>query len=137
MLLHLGLSSLTGMKFQITTFSGSGVVYGWFSRYSLQSLPSVTCPLILLQEPILFRGTVFENVCKGLVGGQRKLSSEDKMKLVREACISSNSDGFIQELPNVSTFQLLTSRNFSNLGRVTTLKLANEQACCLAARDSV
>ena len=36
------------------------------------------------------------------------------MKLVREACISSNADGFIQELPNVCIFQRLTCRAFSN-----------------------
>ena len=36
------------------------------------------------------------------------------MKLVREACISSNADGFIQELPNVCIFQRLTCRGFSN-----------------------
>ncbi|KAI9801893.1 MAG: hypothetical protein M1833_002207 [Piccolia ochrophora] len=55
---------------------------------------------LVQQEPVLFRGTVFENVCKGLVEDQRRLSAEDQMKLVREACISSNADGFIQELPN-------------------------------------
>lgn len=77
-------------------------------------LPSVACPLILLQEPVLFRGTVFENVCKGLLGDQRQLSAEDQMKLVREACISSNADGFIQELPNVCIFQRLNCRAFPN-----------------------
>lgn len=70
--------------------------------------------LILLQEPVLFRGTVFENVCKGLLGYQRQLSAEDQLKLVREACISSNADGFIQDLPNVCIFQHLTCRAFSN-----------------------
>ncbi|KAL9638683.1 MAG: hypothetical protein Q9164_001391 [Protoblastenia rupestris] len=55
---------------------------------------------LVQQEPTLFRGTVFENVCKGLLGDQRRLSVEDQMKLVREACISSNADGFIQDLPN-------------------------------------
>lgn len=63
---------------------------------------------------MLFRGTVFENVCKGLLGDQRQLSSEDQMKLVREACISSNADGFIRELPNVCIYQRLTCRAFSN-----------------------
>lgn len=36
------------------------------------------------------------------------------MKLVREACISSNANGFIQELPNVCICQRLTCRAFSN-----------------------
>ena len=48
--------------------------------------PGVACPLILLQEPLLFRGTLFENVCKGLLGDQRQLSAENQMKLVYEAC---------------------------------------------------
>lgn len=54
-----------------------------------------------MQEPVLFSGTVFENVAKGLVGPQRELSHDEKMKLVREACTASNADGFIQELSNV------------------------------------
>ncbi len=36
------------------------------------------------------------------------------MKIVREACISSNADSFIQELPNVCIFHRLPYRNFSN-----------------------
>ncbi|KAL8784942.1 MAG: hypothetical protein Q9213_003684 [Squamulea squamosa] len=68
------------------------------SEYNTQWLRSHI--RLVQQEPILFRGTVFENVCKGLLGDQRQLSAEDQMKLVREACISSNADGFIQELPN-------------------------------------
>lgn len=36
------------------------------------------------------------------------------MKLVREACVSSNADGFIQQLPNVYIVQCLTCRSFSN-----------------------
>ncbi len=35
------------------------------------------------------------------------------MKLVREACVSGNADGFIQELPNVCTLQRLTFRTSS------------------------
>ena len=36
------------------------------------------------------------------------------MKLVREACISSNADGFIQELPNVCIIQFLIYRAVTN-----------------------
>ena len=54
---------------------------------------------LVQQEPILFRGTVFENVAKGLVDDQRSLSREEQMKLVREACKASNADEFIVELP--------------------------------------
>ncbi|KEF60057.1 uncharacterized protein A1O9_04907 [Exophiala aquamarina CBS 119918] len=54
---------------------------------------------LVQQEPILFRGTVFQNVAKGLVDEQRKLLRAEQMELVREACRASNADGFITELP--------------------------------------
>ncbi|KAF5652547.1 ABC transporter, partial [Fusarium heterosporum] len=54
---------------------------------------------IVQQENILFRGTVFENVAKGLVGPQRDLSTEEQMRLVQEACKLSNAHDFIQAMP--------------------------------------
>lgn len=54
---------------------------------------------LVQQEPILFQGTVFENVAKGLVGEQKTLSEEKKMELVKEACISANAHEFIEQLP--------------------------------------
>jgi ATP-binding cassette, subfamily B (MDR/TAP), member 1 len=51
------------------------------------------------QESILFRGTVFKNVAKGLVGHQRELPAEDQMRLVQEACKLSNAHDFIQSMP--------------------------------------
>lgn len=54
---------------------------------------------LVQQEPILFRGTVFQNVAKGLVDAQRELPSEQQMELVRQACKASNADEFIIDLP--------------------------------------
>ncbi|KIW65217.1 hypothetical protein PV04_07495 [Phialophora macrospora] len=54
---------------------------------------------LVQQEPILFRGTVFQNVAKGFVDVQRQLPHEKQMELVREACKASNADSFINELP--------------------------------------
>ncbi|OAL27658.1 hypothetical protein AYO20_09731 [Fonsecaea nubica] len=54
---------------------------------------------LVQQEPVLFRGTVFENVAKGFLDEQRKFPPEKQMELVREACKASNADGFINELP--------------------------------------
>ncbi|PLB50306.1 putative ABC transporter [Aspergillus steynii IBT 23096] len=54
---------------------------------------------IVQQEPILFRGTVFENIAKGLVGSQLELPLEQKMKLVQDACRLSNAHDFIEKLP--------------------------------------
>ncbi|OAP63660.1 hypothetical protein AYL99_02887 [Fonsecaea erecta] len=54
---------------------------------------------LVQQEPVLFRGTVFENVAKGFLDEQRKYPREQQMALVREACKASNADDFINELP--------------------------------------
>lgn len=55
---------------------------------------------LVQQEPVLFSGTVFENVARGFVGEQVNLSSEQQMKLVQEACIASNAHDFIEKLPD-------------------------------------
>jgi ATP-binding cassette subfamily B (MDR/TAP) protein 1 len=54
---------------------------------------------LVQQEPVLFSGTVFQNVVKGFVGAQLDLSEEKQMELVVEACKSSNAHDFITELP--------------------------------------
>ena len=54
---------------------------------------------LVQQEPVLFSGTVFENVAKGMLEHQRSLPYEQQMVLVREACKASNADNFIQCLP--------------------------------------
>ncbi|KAI0005258.1 ATP-binding cassette, subfamily B, member 1 [Xylariaceae sp. FL0662B] len=55
---------------------------------------------LVQQEPVLFRGSVFENVAKGFVGPQMDLPSEQQMELVEAACKLSNAHDFIQELPD-------------------------------------
>jgi ATP-binding cassette subfamily B (MDR/TAP) protein 1 len=54
---------------------------------------------LVQQEPVLFSGTVFQNVIKGFVGAQLDLPEEKQMELVVEACKSSNAHDFITELP--------------------------------------
>jgi ATP-binding cassette, subfamily B (MDR/TAP), member 1 len=54
---------------------------------------------LVQQEPVLFRGTIFENVVQGLVGDQINLSADEKRALVEEACKSANAHDFISELP--------------------------------------
>ena len=54
---------------------------------------------LVQQEPILFQGTIFQNVAKGFVGEQQNLSEEAQMELVQEACIASNAHDFIERLP--------------------------------------
>ncbi|KAL8991739.1 MAG: hypothetical protein Q9169_007693, partial [Polycauliona sp. 2 TL-2023] len=54
---------------------------------------------LVQQEPILFSGTVFENVANGFLDQQRALSRDDQLKLVQSACEASNAHDFIAELP--------------------------------------
>lgn len=54
---------------------------------------------LVQQEPVLFRGTIYDNVAKGFVGAQLGLSREEKMALVQDACRQSNAHDFITELP--------------------------------------
>ncbi|KAK3070096.1 hypothetical protein LTS18_000141, partial [Coniosporium uncinatum] len=55
---------------------------------------------LVQQEPVLFSGTVYDNVCYGLVGTNSDTSNEAKMKLVKEACKAAYAHDFIVQLPN-------------------------------------
>ncbi|KKZ63523.1 hypothetical protein EMCG_02148 [[Emmonsia] crescens] len=55
---------------------------------------------LVQQEPVLFNGTVFQNVCHGLVGTETAdMPESDKMEHVIEACKLANAHDFIEELP--------------------------------------
>ncbi|KAL3419061.1 Leptomycin B resistance protein pmd1-like protein 7 [Phlyctema vagabunda] len=55
---------------------------------------------LVQQEPVLFVGTVFENVTNGLMGlASAESSEEEKMKLVEDACKLANAHDFITQLP--------------------------------------
>ncbi|KAG1751165.1 P-loop containing nucleoside triphosphate hydrolase protein [Suillus lakei] len=55
---------------------------------------------LVSQEPTLFATTIKGNVLHGLIGTPyQNASEEEKFKLVKEACIKSNADGFITKLP--------------------------------------
>ncbi|TFK71922.1 P-loop containing nucleoside triphosphate hydrolase protein [Pluteus cervinus] len=56
---------------------------------------------LVSQEPTLFGTTIKENVAHGLVGtAYENAPEEEKFKLIKEACIKANADGFISKLPN-------------------------------------
>ncbi|KAJ6438239.1 multidrug resistance protein [Purpureocillium lavendulum] len=56
---------------------------------------------LVQQEPILFRGTVFDNIAHGLVGTQwENVSRDEKMPLIVEAAKMAYAHDFITELPN-------------------------------------
>ncbi|KAF5020386.1 hypothetical protein F66182_7594 [Fusarium sp. NRRL 66182] len=53
---------------------------------------------LVQQEPVLFRGTVFENVAKGFSDSQKLLSINQQQRLVQDACEASYAHEFIQSL---------------------------------------
>ncbi|KXH59617.1 hypothetical protein CSAL01_04168 [Colletotrichum salicis] len=56
---------------------------------------------LVQQEPVLFKGTVFDNIQQGLVGTQWEHSSrEEKMARVREAADTAFAHDFISKLPD-------------------------------------
>ncbi|SMY22604.1 unnamed protein product [Zymoseptoria tritici ST99CH_1A5] len=67
------------------------------SEYNMKWLRSAI--RLVQQEPVLFRGTVFQNVARGFVGDQANLPHEKQLELVQEACKQSNAHDFIMELP--------------------------------------
>lgn len=55
---------------------------------------------LVQQEPVLFSGTVFDNVAHGLVGTEHEdASQEKKLQLVEDACKEAFADDFIKDLP--------------------------------------
>ncbi|KAF9242531.1 P-loop containing nucleoside triphosphate hydrolase protein [Melanogaster broomeanus] len=55
---------------------------------------------LVSQEPTLFATTIKGNVAHGLINtSYEHLSEEEKFKLIKEACIKANADGFISKLP--------------------------------------
>ena len=55
---------------------------------------------LVSQEPVLFATTIKGNVAHGLIGTKWEgASEEEKMSLIKEACIKANADGFITKLP--------------------------------------
>ncbi|KAF2717520.1 putative ABC transporter [Polychaeton citri CBS 116435] len=68
------------------------------SRYNTKWLRSSV--RLVQQEPVLFRGTVYDNVAKGLLDHHRELPYEKQRQLIEEACQASNAHEFISDLPN-------------------------------------
>ncbi|KAI0350350.1 P-loop containing nucleoside triphosphate hydrolase protein [Trametes cingulata] len=55
---------------------------------------------LVSQEPTLFATTIKGNVAHGLIGTPYEhASEEEKFKLIKEACVKANADGFISKLP--------------------------------------
>lgn len=56
---------------------------------------------LVSQEPTLFSTSIRGNVSQGLIGTQwENASEEEKLLLIKQACVKANADGFISKLPN-------------------------------------
>jgi hypothetical protein len=74
---------------------------------------------LVQQEPVLFAGTVYENVASGLFGTEHAaLPDAEQRVLVAKACEDAYADEFIERLPKVCRMLLLM--NPSNKHRATT-----------------
>ena len=61
---------------------------------------SLVSPAHMCQEPVLFNGTVFENIVYGLVGTEWETTSRDaQLELVKQAAATAFADDFIRQLP--------------------------------------
>lgn len=55
---------------------------------------------LVSQEPTLFSTTIKGNVAHGLIGTKYEdATEEEKFALIKEACVKSNCDGFINNMP--------------------------------------
>lgn len=56
---------------------------------------------LVSQEPTLFATTIRNNIAHGLINTPwEHASEEEKDKLIKEACVKANADGFISKLPD-------------------------------------
>ena len=56
---------------------------------------------LVSQEPTLFATTIEGNVAHGLIGTKWESASQpEKLRLIKEACVKANADGFVTKLPN-------------------------------------
>lgn len=57
---------------------------------------------LVQQEPVLFSGTVYENVASGLFGTDKaNLPEAEQHALIEKACKDAYADEFIAQLPKV------------------------------------
>jgi ATP-binding cassette subfamily B (MDR/TAP) protein 1 len=55
---------------------------------------------LVQQEPVLFSGTVFDNVAYGLLGTEHEnATAEKKLQLVKDACKDAFAHEFVEQLP--------------------------------------
>jgi ABC-type multidrug transport system fused ATPase/permease subunit len=88
---------------------------------------------LVQQEPVLFSGTVYDNVAFGLFGTDKaNLPETEQRALIEIACKDAYADEFIEQLPKASYVSFHSSRmrpmklKFTDLHRDTTHSWVNE-----------
>jgi ABC-type multidrug transport system fused ATPase/permease subunit len=76
---------------------------------------------LVQQEPVLFSGTVYENVAFGLSGTEKaNLPESEQRALVEKACKDAYAEEFIERLPKVCCVASpIFTENSLTLDRVT------------------
>lgn len=94
---------------------------------------------LVQQEPVLFSGTVYDNIAFGLFGTDKaNLPQSEQRALVEKACKHAYADEFIQRLPNASSAACRRTRLLVMLTthRATTHNSANALQISQAARSN-
>lgn len=95
---------------------------------------------LVQQEPVLFSGTIYENVAFGLVGTEKaNLPQDEQRKLVEKACKDTYAEEFIKRLPKVGSPDLRTIHGLAVLTtcRATIRSLASVLRIFRAVRSNV
>uniref|UniRef100_A0A0D2Y9I2 Leptomycin B resistance protein pmd1 n=1 Tax=Fusarium oxysporum (strain Fo5176) TaxID=660025 RepID=A0A0D2Y9I2_FUSOF len=111
------LHSLSFLRFfQGPSGSGKSTIIGLLERWYMPTSGSIeldgrsledlnlkwlrTNLRLVQQEPVLFNGTIYENICTGLIGTPWEHDCpEEKLRRVQTAAQTAFADGFIQALP--------------------------------------
>jgi ATP-binding cassette, subfamily B (MDR/TAP), member 1 len=95
-----GKSTIVGLLERWYNFSKGSIALdgNMLSELNLQWLR--TTIRLVGQEPVLFQGSIFDNVAHGLEGTHSAmLPDKEKLELVKKACKDAYADEFIQQMP--------------------------------------
>jgi ATP-binding cassette subfamily B (MDR/TAP) protein 1 len=80
---------------------------------------------LVQQEPVLFSGTVFDNVAYGLLGTRyENATAEKKLQLVQDACKDAFAHEFVEQLPEQYFTQIGERAKMISGGKVIRLQLS-------------
>jgi ABC-type sugar transport system ATPase subunit len=81
---------------------------------------------LVQQEPVLFSGTVFDNVAYGLLGTKHENAiAEKKLQLVQDACKDAFAHEFVEQLPEQYFTQIGERARMLSGGKLTSQLMTN------------